>query len=85
MMDRARPKSRAQSIKRIALTCTLALVFVAGGGTLASIDFSSCRIDRDTGSIETVQRGRWRSVSANALFDSADWHEVRSSTTAARE
>ena len=73
MMDRARPKSWAQSIKRIALTCTLALVFVAGGGTLASIDFSSCRIDRDTGSIETVQRGRFRCSMA------------RSSTTAARE
>jgi HlyD family secretion protein len=66
MMDRARPKSRAQSIKRIALTCTLALVFVAGGGTLASIDFSSRRIVCDTVSIETVQRGTMEiKVSAN--------------------
>jgi HlyD family secretion protein len=66
MMDRARPKSRAQAIKRSALICTLALLLVCGGGTLASIDFSSRRVDRDTVSIETVQRGTMDiKVSAN--------------------
>lgn len=65
-MDRARPKSRAQSIKRIALISTLALVLVVGGVTLASIDFSSRRIDRDTLSVETVQKGTLEiKVSAN--------------------
>jgi multidrug efflux pump subunit AcrA (membrane-fusion protein) len=66
MMDRARLKNRAQSIKRSALICTLALLLVGGGGTLASIGFSSRRVDRDTVSIETVQRGTMEiKVSAN--------------------
>lgn len=65
-MDYARPKSKARLIKRLALTVTLALVLVGGGLTLASIDFNSRRVDRDTLSIDTVQRGTLEiKVSAN--------------------
>ncbi|MBA3562913.1 MAG: efflux RND transporter periplasmic adaptor subunit [Gammaproteobacteria bacterium] len=65
-MDRSRPKSRARLIKRMALFGTLTLVLVGGGVTLAGIDFSSRRIDRDTLSIDTVQHGTMEiKVSAN--------------------
>ena len=65
-MDHARPRSRAQLIRRVRLISTLALVLVGGGVTLANIDFSSHRVDRDLLSIETVQHGTMEiKVSAN--------------------
>ncbi len=65
-MDRARPQSQTRSIRRIAAVVAATLVLVGGGATLASIDFDSRRIDRDTVSIETVQRGTLEiRVSAN--------------------
>jgi HlyD family secretion protein len=56
-MDRLRPKSNAPLVRRIALATVLGVVVIGGGVTLASIDFTSRRVDRDTLSIETVQRG----------------------------
>ena len=56
-MDYARPKPRAQLIRRVASISTLALVLIGAGVTLASIDFSSRRVDLDTLGIGTVQRG----------------------------
>jgi HlyD family secretion protein len=65
-MDHVRPKSKSQSIKRAAFGIALASLFVGGGVTLASIDFSSQRVDRNKLSIETVQRGTLEiKVSAN--------------------
>jgi multidrug resistance efflux pump len=65
-MDRARPKCRGRSIRRVTLIAMLPLILIGGGVTLAHIDFSSRRVDRDTLSIETVQRGIMEiKVSAN--------------------
>lgn len=65
-MDRARPPSKAKSIRRIVLAGSLLGAVVAGGVTLASIDFSTKRVDRDKVSIETVRQGTLEiKVSAN--------------------
>jgi len=65
-MDRLRPQSNAPRVRRIVVITALGLVLIGGGVTLASIDFSSRRVDRDTISIETVQRGTLEiRVSAN--------------------
>lgn len=65
-MDHARPPSRVRRIRRAAVTIALASLIVGGGVTLARIDFSSQRVDRDKLSIETVRRGTLEiKVSAN--------------------
>ena len=56
-MDRARPKSKASQIKRIAIIAASASALISGGVMLANIDFSTQRVDRTTLSIETVQQG----------------------------
>jgi len=56
-MDRIRTKSKVSQIKRPALIATAVLALVGGGVILASIDFSTPRVDRTTLSIETVQQG----------------------------
>jgi multidrug efflux pump subunit AcrA (membrane-fusion protein) len=56
-MDHTRPRSNAQLKKRIALIAALTIVLIGGGVTLANIDFSSQRVDRDDLAIETVQQG----------------------------
>lgn len=56
-MDRARTESRASQIKRPAIIAAVAVVLIGGGVMLASIDFSTQRVDRTKLSIETVQRG----------------------------
>ncbi len=81
-MDYARPKSNAQLIKRIVSISTLALVLIGGGVTLASIDFSSHRVDRDTLSIETVQRGTMEvKVSANGQLLPRNIEQLASQVT----
>jgi multidrug efflux pump subunit AcrA (membrane-fusion protein) len=65
-MDRARPLTRASTIRRPLLLCVFVLVLVAAGVTLAGIDFRSQRVDRDKVSIDTVRRGTLEvKVSAN--------------------
>lgn len=65
-MDRQRPKSKAKLIKRTIVLAAGAAVLVIGGITLASIDFSSQRVDRDKITIATVDRGTLEiKVSAN--------------------
>jgi HlyD family secretion protein len=65
-MDRARPKSKAPQIRRAAMIAAVALVLISGGFTLANIDFSTHRVDREKLSIETVQQGTMEvKVSAN--------------------
>jgi len=56
-MDHARTKSKASRIKRPAIIAGAVLVLVSGGVMLASIDFSTQRVDRTKLSIETVQQG----------------------------
>ena len=56
-MDRARPKSKASQIKRIAIIAAIVSVLVGGGVILANIDFSTRRVDRSTLSVETVRQG----------------------------
>jgi HlyD family secretion protein len=56
-MDRARTISKASRIKRPAVIAAVALTLISGGVMLASIDFSTHRVDRTTLSIETVQQG----------------------------
>lgn len=65
-MDRARPKSKSSQIKSAALIGIVVVVLLSGGFTLANIDFSTHRVDRDKLSIETVQQGTMEvKVSAN--------------------
>src|ERR1700723_3862602 len=65
-MDRARPKSNTPQIKRIAIIAAGVLSLVSGGFTIANIDFSTHRVERDKVSIETVQQGSMEvKVSAN--------------------
>jgi HlyD family secretion protein len=65
-MDRARPKSNAPQIKRMAIIGAAAIALISGGVTLANIDFSTQRVDKTTLSIETVQHGTMEiKVSAN--------------------
>ncbi|HEX7153200.1 MAG TPA: efflux RND transporter periplasmic adaptor subunit [Thermoanaerobaculia bacterium] len=65
-MDHNRPKSHAKLTKRIVLIAATIVALIGGGVTLANIDFSSQRVDRDKLSIETVQRGTMEiKVSAN--------------------
>src|SRR5580692_2415070 len=65
-MDRARPKSNTPQIKRLAIIAAGVLSLVSGGFTIATIDFSTHRVERDKVSIETVQQGSMEvKVSAN--------------------
>jgi HlyD family secretion protein len=65
-MDRARAKSKTSQIRHGAIIVAVALALASGGMTLASIDFSSHRVDRDKLSIETVRQGTMEvKVSAN--------------------
>jgi multidrug efflux pump subunit AcrA (membrane-fusion protein) len=65
-MDRARPKSKFSQIKSMALIAIVVVVLLSGSFTLANIDFSTHRVDRDKLSIETVQQGTMEvKVSAN--------------------
>jgi HlyD family secretion protein len=56
-MDRARTKSKASQIKRVVVIAALAIALLSGGVMLASIDFSTHRVDREKLSIETVRQG----------------------------
>jgi HlyD family secretion protein len=56
-MDRTRPKSKARTIKRVALVVALVSVLITCCLALANIDFSSHRVDREKLSIATVQQG----------------------------
>jgi HlyD family secretion protein len=65
-MDHARPKSKTLQFKRTAVIAAIAVALISGGVTLASIDFSTQRVDRTTLSIETVVQGTMEiKVSAN--------------------
>jgi hypothetical protein len=52
----AKPGS-AKLLKRVALVCSLMLVLIGGGLTLASLDVDGLRTDHDTLSIGTVEHG----------------------------
>ncbi|MEO8380302.1 MAG: HlyD family efflux transporter periplasmic adaptor subunit [Acidobacteriota bacterium] len=56
-MDRTIPKSKTVRIKRVVLISAVVIALIGGGVVLASIDFSTQRVDRSTLSIETVQQG----------------------------
>ena len=56
-MDRAKPKSRAKSVKRIVAIIVVASVLLGGSATLASIDFSTTRVSHDKITIDAVQQG----------------------------
>jgi HlyD family secretion protein len=65
-MDRTRTKSKATRIRRAAIIAGVVLVLASGGITLASIDFTTHRVDREKLSIETVRQGTMEiKVSAN--------------------
>jgi HlyD family secretion protein len=65
-MDRARPGSSARSARRLIAATATVLLLIGGAVAFADIDFSSQRVDRDTLSIETVERGTMEiKVSAN--------------------
>lgn len=56
-MDHVRTKSKSSQIKRPAIIAASLLALVSGGVVLASIDFSTQRVDRARLSIEAVRRG----------------------------
>ena len=56
-MDRLRTQTAASRIKRPTILASLAIALISGGAMLASIDFSTHRVDRTTLTIETVQHG----------------------------
>jgi HlyD family secretion protein len=56
-MDHVRTKSKASQIKRPAIIAAIVLALVSGGVMLASIDFSTQRVDRTALSVEAVQQG----------------------------
>jgi HlyD family secretion protein len=65
-MDRARTKSKASQIKRVVIIAAVSVALLSGGVMLASIDFSTHRVDREKLSIETVRQGTMEiKVSAN--------------------
>lgn len=81
-MDHNRPRSKTQLTKRIALIATLAIALIGGGVTLANIDFSTQRVDRDKLSIETVQRGTMEvKVSANGQLLPKHIEQIASQVT----
>src|SRR5436190_16220734 len=56
-MDRARTISKTSRFKRPLIIATIVVVLISVGVILASIDFSTHRVDRTTISIETVRQG----------------------------
>ncbi len=81
-MDHIRPQYNAHSMKRAAIIATLVVVIAGGGVTLANIDFSSQRVDREKISIETVQRGTMEiKVSANGQLLPKDIEQIASQVT----
>lgn len=56
-MDRAITQSRLTRLKRPATIVVTVVAAISGAVTLANIDFSSHRVDRDKLNIETVQHG----------------------------
>ncbi len=56
-MDHVRTKSKVSQIKRPAIIAAIVLALVSGGVMLASIDFSTQRVDRTALSVEAVQQG----------------------------
>jgi HlyD family secretion protein len=56
-MDRVREKSKASQLKRPAVLAAIVIALISGGVMLASIDFSTHRVDRTTLSVETVRQG----------------------------
>jgi HlyD family secretion protein len=65
-MDRARTKPKTSQIRGAAIIAAVAVALISGGVTLANIDFSTLRVDREKLSIETVQLGTMEvKVSAN--------------------
>jgi len=56
-MDRPITKSKVARIKRAAIIVAVAVALISGAVTLANIDFSSHRVEREKLSIETVQYG----------------------------
>ena len=56
-MDRSREKSKTSQLKRPAIIATALIAMISGGVILASIDFSTHRVDRQRLTIETVQVG----------------------------
>lgn len=65
-MDRVRKKSKAALIKKVSFGIAAIVALAWGGVSIATIDFSSRRVDADKLIIETVQRGKMEiKVSAN--------------------
>ena len=56
-MDRIRTKSKSAKVQRVAIVAAAVLALGSGGVLLASIDFSTQRVDSTSLSIETVQHG----------------------------
>lgn len=76
-MDRTRPKSKTSPLKRFALLGAIVAALIGGGVTLASIDFSTHRIDRRKLSVETVRQGTMEvKVSANGQLLSKNFEEL---------
>jgi HlyD family secretion protein len=65
-VDRPRPKSKAPQIRRGAIVVAVTSALISGGVSLANIDFTTHRVDREKVSIGTVLRGTMEvKVSAN--------------------
>lgn len=81
-MDRARPKSKAPRLRRMLFIGAIVTVVIGCGAALASMDFSTRRIDREKLSIKTVQRGTMEvKVSANGQLLSKNFEELTSQVT----
>ena len=81
-VDHIRPKSKAQFRWRVASICAVAFALVGGGVTLANIDFSTQRVNRDDISIETVQHGTMEiKVSANGQLLPRNIEQIASQVT----
>ena len=81
-MDHYRPKTKTHSTRRIALFAAIAFAIVGSGATLANIDFSSHRVDREKLTIETVQRGTMEvKVSANGQLLPKNIEQIASQVT----
>ncbi len=71
-----------QAGKRIALIAALAVALIGGSVTLANIDFSTQRVERDKLSIETVQHGTMEvKVSANGQLLPKHIEQIASQVT----
>jgi len=81
-MDRTREKSRAPRIKRYLLIGAISIGLIAGGVTLANIDFRTRRIDHRALSIDTVRRGTMEvTVSANGQLLPKTFEEIAAQVT----